>query len=206
MAEDNNDDSGWDYFKRGAKIGLLGFFGWLIWRLIVFPIRTLYRVRKWLRTERDYIHDFSIAGIPPLFFKYDVYLSESKNPKMEVNYDITRSPVRVMADYEFDIEGLANLVGRADEDPAPQPYDEMNTIKQLIETVLASTPGIHNYVDEDGEYCDFEEARRLKIEYRIYPDGLSQHELMNGIINIVSTLAYVERILSAYQDRLEEQT
>lgn len=204
MSDNSDEESDWKFFKLGIISSLITFVGYFIWRLIIYPLLTFYRLRRWLRSERDYIHDFSFSGVPPLFFQFDVHTSESDDPDMEITFDITRPPVRIKADYEFEADRLATMIGRAEKDPTPPPYDEIETIEQLIETVLASTPGVHNYVNYEGEYCDFEQARKLEMEYRIYPDGLTQHELMNGIVNMLNALVYVQRILSSYEERLEE--
>lgn len=36
-SENDEDKSRWEYFKLGVKVGLAGFNGYIIWRVIVPP-------------------------------------------------------------------------------------------------------------------------------------------------------------------------
>lgn len=192
--------------SRGILYGFILVIGYFIKNYVIRPIKFVYQIRLWLRTESDYIEDYSFRGIPPLFFEFEVDLVGAEKSELKISHDLSRSPVRIVANYHFPVDIAATLVGRSTDDPMLQPMDDIRMLKQLIETVLASAPGTHAYLDHEGEFCEFEKAKELVIEYRLYPDAVSQHNLMNGIVSLVNSLKYVNRMMEIYKDRIEDNS
>lgn len=61
-----------------------------------------------------------------------------------------------------------------------------------IESVLTTGPGVYAFTDGDGNPVDIDEVRAVMVRHWIYPDGASQHAIMTAIVDIVSSLLFVQ--------------
>ncbi|WP_224214538.1 hypothetical protein [Natrinema longum] len=61
----------------------------------------------------------------------------------------------------------------------------------------AATPGFYTFLDEDGASCQLREAETGQVEYRIYPDGVTQQVLMDGSMAIATSMRYVQHVVVA---------
>lgn len=60
-----------------------------------------------------------------------------------------------------------------------------------INSILTTAPGMHSFVDGHGNHAPSDRFQAVEIRYWIYPDGASQHVLMNGITDIFAALSYI---------------
>lgn len=60
-----------------------------------------------------------------------------------------------------------------------------------IEAVLTNAPGIYAFTDENGDSVSNEEFTTVTLRYWVYPDGATQHSVVNGILDILSAVSYV---------------
>lgn len=71
-----------------------------------------------------------------------------------------------------------------------------NELVARVRETLTASPVVYGFHDETGSNVRFEELQRIFIEHRIYPDELSQHTLMNGLIDVWKVLRYVDDIVT----------
>lgn len=103
--------------------------------------------------------------------------------------------LRVRTTGEFDPGTLSTLLTRP---------DLRRQLRTQISTVLTGTPGFYNYLDDDGEPCSFEEMRHIELEYPIYPDNASQHEVMSAIIQQAECLGYITECVDDLGENLKD--
>lgn len=112
-----------------------------------------------------------------------------------------QAPVRIEARKDFDPGLMWNLLNEENEYHIQRRRD----LQSSIEAILADSPGIFSYRNKDNEPVRFEEAKSIILEYRLYPDGLSQHELINGIVGIANALLYIDRREELLRDEITDQ-
>jgi hypothetical protein len=78
-----------------------------------------------------------------------------------------------------------------------------NELVARIRETLTASPVVYGFHDKQGSNVRFQEMQRIFVEYRIYPDTLSQHTLMNGLIDVWKVLRYVDDIVTLI-DAVEE--
>lgn len=164
----------------------------LVWRFLR-PFYHAYRIRYWLRSEPHYIQDYKWDINAFGYFKF--YLNPQGEDEVVIENIHFQAPIRIAGERKLDPGLLATLSDQ-------QRY--RRRLQTEIESVLTNTPGIFRYMDADGNICAFEDAETLILEYRIYPDGLSQHELMTGITAIASALQYVNEREEKLAEELQE--
>lgn len=196
MSDEEESSSNWTV-KKYLKFQLIAF-------LIAPPLYVLFRflrpfwqaywISNWLTEENDYIQAYTRNIHPVGYYRYEVHLTESSDPDILVENQPLGAPVIVSAEREFDPGLLATLDER----------EEIREFEDEIEWGLTSAPGIHNYRDHEGNSCRFDEADVLYIEYRIYPDRLSQHELITSIIDLAMALRFINHREEKYSERLHD--
>lgn len=105
-------------------------------------------------------------------------------------------PVAIIARMTPGPEALASLIDRR---------SDRQHLQNLLGSVFTNSPGAYNFLDSDGNPCGFDELHTLEIHYRIYPNELSQHSLMNGLLDITSALVFFRNSTSQFLDNLDEQ-
>lgn len=186
-----------DWVKLWVGTAIVALFGGIVWRFIR-PFYHAYRIDSWLRSEPHYIVDYSKKIRPTGYFEFEVHLTEKDEPELVIENVHFQAPIRIEAKRELN-PGLHSSI--ANEDMAVY----RRRLKTEIESVLTNAPGIFNYQDFEGENCAFEDAVSISLEYRIYPDGLSQHELINGVVGIANALRYVRQREEQIKEEIEEQ-
>ncbi|MDY7081149.1 MAG: hypothetical protein SXQ77_01775 [Halobacteria archaeon] len=78
----------------------------------------------------------------------------------------------------------------------------MNFLSQIA-AVLTNSPGLYRFTDGQGNDVDFGDLRAVRVEHRIYPDGFTQHNLMNSIFDVVQALYYVRTMTSVFMSNIE---
>lgn len=69
---------------------------------------------------------------------------------------------------------------------------DRNDLVARIRETLSPLPVIYGFRGETGGNVRFNEMQRIFIEYRIYADGLSQHEFMSGLIGVWKAMRYLD--------------
>lgn len=179
---------------RGIKLGVAGLFLFFVHRFFR-PFWYSYRINLWLIDEKDYVQSFTKSVSPWGSFEFEIDLSGDGVPNMIIKNRSFRSPIIIVGSYEFDPGLLASIM----ENPTKQ-----QALKDEIQYGLSNAPGIYSFIDEHGQICHFEKAREFKMEYRLYPGGVNQHNLINGIIELASALKFIRQREQNLSDELLE--
>jgi hypothetical protein len=127
------------------------------------------------------------------YFEFRIQTEDSE----EMVVQLFQQGLRIYGEYELPADRILMIMER----PA-----DRRRLKTEIEAVLTNAPGAFDYFDDNGESCNFEEMRGVRFEYRLYPDGLSQHELNNGLLSIDQALHYVEKRVKQMADNLQDSS
>jgi hypothetical protein len=152
-------------------------------RILLGPYGQAISIYLWL-SGSGYIDEFEYDIEKNGLFKFDVRTATHNN-------DITirllgrGGPVQVIARRGFDPALLANIISEGNERLRQR-------LQMEIDAVLANVSGWSSFVDDNGDPCSIEEMRAYGIEYRIYPDNFSQHEVMNAVLDVDRALYYVQ--------------
>lgn len=60
-----------------------------------------------------------------------------------------------------------------------------------VDAVLTNAPGITSYTDERGNPAPDDEFTTVSLRHWIYPDGATQHEVSNAVIDVITAASYV---------------
>ncbi|NHN48070.1 hypothetical protein G9464_10725 [Halostella sp. JP-L12] len=117
-----------------------------------------------------------------------------------MNFHIGRvrgtGPISVASTIEFDPETVALLMERE---------EKRRDLLTRFERVLTIAPGWYTFLDGAGNPgCNFTEMRSIRLEYRIYPDGASQHALMNGLIDMANALVFLRDVMTSLAEAADE--
>lgn len=182
---------------------ILGSFFTAITGFLVSPYTTAMSLDVWLRNS-EYIEDYDREIDWKGYYRYDVELSTTYR---EVTIHMTRrgGPVRIVAIEEVDAAKLANLVPEADLDFSERyRHDRLRRdLQTQLDALLSNTRGTYNFLNDDHDPCQMIHMRYVGIEYRIYPDGFTQHELMNGLLDIDRALRYTHERIDGVMEELQ---
>ena len=195
-----------DRLKFGPKdIALLSVVGFIsiilsgiaqgVLRPILAPYSTAIQIDTWLKTS-DYVanfdHDISRDGT------YRFY-SKLVGSGTEATIHMVRrgGPIRIVAIEEVTPDKLSHIIERD---------ADRRHLQSQIEVVLANNRGSYSYLDDDGNRCSLKNMRSIGMEYRIYPDGLTQHEFMNALLDIDRAITYVNQRVDKMAEGLDSQT
>ena len=73
---------------------------------------------------------------------------------------------------------------------------ERNSLVARIRETLTAAPVVYGFHDEHGQNVPFEDVHRIFVELRIYPDALSQHELMRDLIDVWKVMRYLDDLVA----------
>lgn len=71
---------------------------------------------------------------------------------------------------------------------------DRNDLVARIREVLTNSPVIYGFHDEHGANVRFEDVHRVLVEYRLYPDGLTRHALMSGLVDVWKVVHYLDDV------------
>ena len=111
----------------------------------------------------------------------------------------------IQANHDFDIEVLSNLETPSEEGLTSTLDETRREFFREVQWTLNGAPGVHQFITHSGEPCDPGEARGLTVEYRIYPDSVSQHEIINSIVENAGAFKMIKRLESEYLDRIDSR-
>jgi hypothetical protein len=192
-----------DRVKFGPKdIAFLSFVGFTaiilsgivrgLLRPVFAPYSTAVQIDTWLKTS-DYVADYERNVSRDGTYRFDVEL-EGSDTEPTVHMVRRGGPIRIVATEEISPDKLLMLLERD---------RNRRQLQTQIEAVLANVRGSYSYLDANGESCSIEEMRKIGLEYRIYPDGLTQHEFMNALLDIERAVTYVNQRVDKLAEGLE---
>ncbi|RBI58544.1 hypothetical protein DMJ13_26660 [halophilic archaeon] len=73
---------------------------------------------------------------------------------------------------------------------------DRNDLVARIRELLTEVPVIYGFHNQNGENVIFKDMSQIFLEYRIYPDGLSQHSLMTGLVDVWKAMRYLDDIVT----------
>jgi|GEM_PF-4663479 len=199
---DQNQTSVLDSVVNGFKLGVIGTAVYLLYRF-ARPYWYATRIEHWLQVEPDYIVDYSRTIHPLGFYEYEIHLTESDDPEIIIENRSRRVPVIIRATHDFNIEVLGNLEAASEEGLASRFGETRREFFREVQWAMNDAPGVHQFLNHSGDPCDPGQADRLSVEYRIYPDSVSQHEIINSIVEIASAFKMIKRLESEYLDRID---
>ena len=195
-----------DRIKFGPKdiviLSLVGFISIIlsgiaqgVLRPVLAPYSTAVQIDTWLKTS-DYVanygRDISLDGT----YHFDIEL-EGSDTEATVHMVRRGGPIRFVATEEITPDKLSHIIERD---------ADRRHLQSQIEVVLANIRGSYSYLDDDENRCSLKEMRSIGMEYRIYPDGLTQHEFMNALLDIDRAITYVNQRVDKMAEGLDSQT
>ncbi|EFW90342.1 hypothetical protein ZOD2009_19833 [Haladaptatus paucihalophilus DX253] len=103
----------------------------------------------------------------------------------------TLGPIRLVSDTAFDTEGTQTLL---------ESEEHRTELLTRIGPALAATPGFYTLLDAEGASCEFADARSIRLEHRIYPDGANRQAVMEGLMALASAAQYLQNTVAVLLD------
>lgn len=72
---------------------------------------------------------------------------------------------------------------------------DRNELVARIRETLTAVPVVYGFHDEHGANVRFRDMHRIFLEYRIYDGNITQHALMNGLVDVWKVMRYVDDIV-----------
>lgn len=70
-----------------------------------------------------------------------------------------------------------------------------NELIARIRETLTAVPVVYGFHDERGANVRFRDMHRIFLEHRIYEGNITQHALMNGLVDVWKVMRYVDDIV-----------
>lgn len=70
-------------------------------------------------------------------------------------------------------------------------HENRDQFMSKISSVLANSPGVYGYTDENGNQVPDDEFNTVALRHWIYPDGLTEQKLNETVIDMISAAAFV---------------
>lgn len=147
-------------------------------------------IEEWL--DPNVVSDYQCVESSGGMFNISVVLS---GLNLHVARDKQGEPLRVIGKLDFDSETLALLLDR---------NRTRRELQTQLTAVIAGTSAVHTCLNDDGEFCPFEEMRSIQFEHRIYNPEIDQHTVMTSLLEIAKLLNYLSDVVSGFRDRLDE--
>lgn len=143
------------------------------------PEVTPEQIHDWIDSEL--VESIDVHPDASAAFNYTVDMS---NLVIHVLRRQPGGPVLIGQEIVYD-EEIQRRVG--DLDPAVR-----NELVARVRETLTEVPVIYGFRNEEGQNVVFGDMSRIFLEYRIYPDGLSQHELNRGLVDVWKAMRYLD--------------
>lgn len=72
---------------------------------------------------------------------------------------------------------------------------DRNELVARIRETLTAVPVVYGFHDEHGTNVRFGDMHRIFLEHRIYDGNITQHTLMNGLVDVWKVMRYVDDIV-----------
>lgn len=145
--------------------------------------RTAEEIKSWIDT--DLVE--SIEETPDEHAEFN-FLIEMSNILLHVIRQHPGGPLLIGQEIEYS-EEITNRI-------ADLPSNVRNDLVARIRETLTMTPVVYGFRNANGQNVRFEEMTRIFLEARIYPDGLSQHTLMQTLIAVWKAMRYLDDIVT----------
>ena len=152
---------------------------------------TVEQVRVWL--DDKVVSDVQEVSEPEAEFNLRIEISRLP---LHVIKEEPSGPLRIVGESGFDTDRVVALI----EDERKR--EELLT---RIGPMLAATPGFYTFFDENGDRCEFGDVRNIHLEHRIYPDGLTRHRLMRGVIDVAKAMRYIQNTVTVLREGDEHE-
>jgi len=140
-------------------------------------------IRAWI--DDDLVETVDRVPDDVAEFNFAVDMS---NILMHVLRRTADGPLLIGQEIEYDQEICSRIKGLS--------TVERNNLVARIRETLSAAPVVYGFYDDRGNNVRFHDMERIFIEYRLYPDSLSQHELMTGLVNVWKAMRYVDDIVA----------
>lgn len=71
-----------------------------------------------------------------------------------------------------------------------------NDLVARVRELLTEVPVVYGFHDQQGNNVQFQDMNQIFLEYRIYPDAMSQHTLMRGLVDVWKAMRYLDDIVT----------
>ncbi|PSQ22867.1 hypothetical protein BRD01_08285 [Halobacteriales archaeon QS_8_65_32] len=151
-------------------------------------------IQDWLDTEA--IYDYT--KITDVESEYNFQVDIDGNYTMHVIKGNKGGPLILKAGMEFPSDAIANILdGQHDE----------RQLGTLFASVLTNTSGQYHYLNDDYDVAvELRDIRYIEFDKYIFPDGASQHELINSLHEMTDSLVFINDIVKYYNQNLEGQS
>lgn len=128
----------------------------------------------------------------------------------DYNFAVTFSgmPIHVVSPHGEDgimIAGQAVPSGDVKEVFRELSENDRDHLLARIQETLNDSRGVYRFQTADGADCGFGDLHHIRIEHRIYPDGASQHELMNSIFDVAKSLLFLQESISTLTKNVQNR-
>ncbi|WP_458190176.1 DUF2299 family protein [Haladaptatus sp. NG-WS-4] len=141
------------------------------------------QIRQWI--DDDLVEE--IERVPDNAAEFN-FLIEMSNILVHVIRRESTGPVIIgqQIEYSDDIRSrIRNL-----------PDSDRNELVARIRELLTEVPVVYGFHDEHGDNVRFKDMKQIFLEYRLYPDALSQHALMSGLVDVWKAMRYLDDIVT----------
>jgi hypothetical protein len=144
---------------------------------------TAERIRGWI--DDDLVEE--VEAVPDEAAEFNLTV-EMSNVLVHVIRREPDGPVLVGQQLEYGEEIRSRISGLS--------ASERNELVARIRETLTGVPVVYGFQDERGANVRFGDVRRVLLEHRIYPDGLSQDALMTGLVEVWKAMRYLDDIVA----------
>lgn len=85
------------------------------------------------------------------------------------------------------------------------PAIDRRHLEARVREQLTGGPVLYYFLDEAGGNVPFEDANVIRLERLVYPDGASQHALMNAIFEVAKQLFYLDASIETLIENVESR-
>lgn len=139
-------------------------------------------IRRWI--DDDLVE--AVERIPDDVAEFN-FAVEMSNILIHVLRRDPGGPVLIGQEIEYDEDIGTRIRGLSE--------GERATLVARIREALAAAPVVYGFYDERGNNVRFQDMNRMFLEFRLYPDALTQHTLMAGLVDVWKAMRYVDDIV-----------
>lgn len=137
------------------------------------------RIEAWI--DEDLVE--SVERMPDEMAEFN-FVVEMSNIRVHVVRRAPDGPVIVGQQIAYDDAIRSRIAGL--------PETDRNDLVARVRELLTDSSVIYGFHDEHGANVRFQDVERIFVERRIYPDALSQHALMDGLVDVWKVVRYLD--------------
>ena len=85
------------------------------------------------------------------------------------------------------------------------PNFDRRQLEARVREELTGGPVLYYFLDQQGDNVPFEDAHVIRLERLLYPDGVSQHALMNAIFEVAKQLFFLDASIDTLVENVESR-